>query len=231
MTDSTPYSAIKVDDNTWRIEEDVVRFFLFEGTERALLVDTGFGSGNARQFVEGLTDRPIMLVNTHADDDHTGGNTGFDAAYMHPEDHGRYKQKAGESAPMQPLREGDEIDLGGRSFETILIPGHTPGSIALLDRKNRILITGDTVSDAPVFIFGEGRSIPALIGSLEKLESMSDAYDTVYPSHGGFPLGKKAVTAQREAAERLLAGELKPQEPPFEVSAKMYSYGAASFLL
>jgi glyoxylase-like metal-dependent hydrolase (beta-lactamase superfamily II) len=173
---------------------------------------------------------PVVLVNTHADRDHFGGNAGFPAASMHPAEFANYAAQAGGGAAVLPLWEGDVIDIGGRSFEVLLIPGHTPGSIALLDRENRILIVGDTISSDPVFIFGESRNIPAFIASLKKLEALSGAYDLVYPSHGSFPLGKEAVTAQREAAERLLAGDLPPQEPPFEIPAKLYAYGSASFL-
>ena len=43
---------------------------------------------------------------------------------------------------MIPLKEGDIIDLGDRPLEIIDNPGHTPGSIAILDVKNRVLIGG-----------------------------------------------------------------------------------------
>lgn len=43
------------------------------------------------------------------------------------------------------LHDGDHIDLGGRSVEIIATPGHTPDAIALLDRDNGLLFTGDTI--------------------------------------------------------------------------------------
>jgi glyoxylase-like metal-dependent hydrolase (beta-lactamase superfamily II) len=147
------YEVIKIDEHSWRIEDNVVRVFLFAGTQRALLVDTGFGTGNLRQIVESLTDKPVMLVNTHADDDHTGCNALFDEAYMHPSEMAFYFEKAPSGTPVRPLWEGDVIDLGSRRFEVILIPGHTPGSIALLDRENALLVSGDSVSATPVFMF------------------------------------------------------------------------------
>ena len=61
------YEVIKLNDTSWSIEDDMVRALLFEGTERALLVDTGFGNGNIREVVEGLTGKSVMLVTTHAD--------------------------------------------------------------------------------------------------------------------------------------------------------------------
>ena len=43
---------------------------------------------------------------------------------------------------MIPVKEGDIIDLGDRPLEIIDNPGHTPGSIAILEVKNRVLIGG-----------------------------------------------------------------------------------------
>lgn len=43
------------------------------------------------------------------------------------------------------LEEGDRLALGGAEFEILHTPGHTPGSICLYDRRNRVLFAGDTV--------------------------------------------------------------------------------------
>ncbi len=206
-----------------------MRVFLFAGTQRALLVDTGFGTGNLKQVVESLTDKPVMLVNTHADDDHTGCNALFDEAYMHPSEMAFYFEKAPSDAPVRPLWEGDVIDLGGRRFEVILIPGHTPGSIALLDRENALLVSGDSVSETPVFMFGNIRNIHAYIASMSKLKTLSGCFGTVYPSHGPFPLSAEIIGELLEGATRVAGGGVAPQEPPFEMPAKMYVSGRAAF--
>ncbi|MBQ8975038.1 MAG: MBL fold metallo-hydrolase, partial [Oscillospiraceae bacterium] len=74
-----PLEAVKIEEGAFRIEDNGVRMFLFIGTEKALLVDTGFGNaGSVRALVRSLTDKPIYLVNTHADDDHTGKNAEFE---------------------------------------------------------------------------------------------------------------------------------------------------------
>ena len=39
---------IKINDNTWRIEDGGVRFFLLTGTQKALLVDSGMNVHNAK---------------------------------------------------------------------------------------------------------------------------------------------------------------------------------------
>ncbi|TIQ53754.1 MAG: MBL fold metallo-hydrolase, partial [Mesorhizobium sp.] len=45
------------------------------------------------------------------------------------------------------LGEGDFVDLGDRAFEVIHTPGHSPGGIALYERKTGILLSGDIVYD------------------------------------------------------------------------------------
>lgn len=222
----TPFEIVKIDESSYCIENSGVRCLLFIGTEKSLLVDTGFGNaGSLKAVTDSLTDKPIMLVISHADIDHIGANAEFDEVYMHPAEMSRYSS----DIPPLPLWEGDIIDIGGRKFEVILIPGHTPGSIALLDRDNRIIITGDTVSAGPVFMFGESRSLTAYMLSLKKLLSMSDAFDTIYPSHGTFPLKPEQITIALAAAEKLFAGELVGEDPPHPLPAKLYSYNGGMF--
>ncbi len=43
------------------------------------------------------------------------------------------------------LDEGDVIDLGDRVFQVFHLPGHSPGSIALYDRANETLFSGDVI--------------------------------------------------------------------------------------
>jgi glyoxylase-like metal-dependent hydrolase (beta-lactamase superfamily II) len=43
------------------------------------------------------------------------------------------------------LYEGDRIELGNFSFEVLHLPGHSPGSIGLLEPSRKILFSGDAV--------------------------------------------------------------------------------------
>ena len=70
--------CIQINEKTWRIEDGGVRFLLLCGTEKAALIDTGMNTPDARQIAEGLTDLPLILINTHADPDHISGNAAFD---------------------------------------------------------------------------------------------------------------------------------------------------------
>ena len=228
--EKTAYEVIQIDGSSWRIEENGVRSFLFAGADIALLVDTGFGSDDLKAVIGGLTDLPIMLVNTHADGDHFGCNKQFDKAFLHPDDFDRYTAKAGKDAAVEALLEGDVIGLGNRRFEVIHIPGHTPGSVALLDAENRVLISGDSVQAGMVFMFGPGRDIDAYIASMEKLLAMGDRFDTVYPSHGPFPVKAGILGGLISGARDVKNRKVPGMKAPYETDAMLYDVGVAKFL-
>lgn len=226
----SPYEVDKIGEGFWRIGEARVCSYLLAGSRQALLIDTGYGAGDLRGEVERLTSLPVTLVNTHADRDHIGGNAGFGAALMHPAEFDRYRQAGGEN-PL-PLWEGAVLDLGGRSLEVVLIPGHTPGSIALLDRENRLLISGDTVQNGSIFMFGDGRNMSAYMASLERLMALGDAFDLVYAAHGDAPVKRELIPKLLEGARRIQRGEIEGGEfTERPLPCRVFDVGCARFLM
>ena len=96
-------NIIKIAEHFWIIEEKGVRSFLFEGTDRAMLIDTGFGTLPLRKMTMELTTLPVFLVNTHTDKDHTGCNRDFKPVYMHPAEMEHYQNSLpeGRTSSMQ----------------------------------------------------------------------------------------------------------------------------------
>lgn len=226
-------NVVKIQEHFWIIEEHGVRSFLFEGDERAMLVDTGFGSLPMKALTAELTRLPVFLVNTHTDKDHTGCNKDFEPVYMHPAEMDRYREFLPEGCRLEqvwPLWEGDIIDLGIWKFEVVLTPGHTPGSIMLLERDKRMLVSGDTIQDSDIYLFGGGRNVPAFQYSLKKMAAMSEAFDIIWPSHGNYPLKPDVIPEILQGTEDLLAGKLAEEEPPRPMPCKKYVCGAAGFL-
>ena len=208
MGEEIVFSIDQIDGTSWRIMDKAARMFLFEGTEKALLIDTGFGSGDLRKMISGLTKLPVMLVNTHSDHDHVGGNKQFERAFMHPSEFALYHRAVGEELAVSPLWEGDVIDLGNRKFEVIFIPGHTPGSIALLDAQNRVLVGGDSILDDVIAMSEYWRDFDAYICSMEKLNKMRERFDMVYTSHATFPLSPDIIEGIIAGAIRCKNGEV-----------------------
>jgi glyoxylase-like metal-dependent hydrolase (beta-lactamase superfamily II) len=72
-------------DGVWQLTEPGhVCSWLVEGETRAALIDTGCGFAPIRPVVEALTDRPVLVVQTHHHVDHIGGSHEFDDVVIHP---------------------------------------------------------------------------------------------------------------------------------------------------
>ena len=200
---------VQMNENTWRIEDGGVRFFLLTGSEKALLIDSGMMVHDARNIAEELTNLPIFLLNTHADMDHTGSNAQFASFYLHPAEEAVYRRGGG-AGEIIPVVEGDTIDLGGRVLEIIHLPGHPPGSIAVLDRDHRVLISGDPIQrNGQIFMFGPHRDMHAYIESLHKLEGRISGFDEIWPSHADIPVTTDTIRLLADGAEAILAGNVQ----------------------
>ena len=221
---------IKINENTWRFEDGNVRFFLLCGSEKAALIDSGMNTPDAKDLAKKLTDLPIILINTHADRDHISGNGSFDALYMSPNEEPNYRD-AGGKGDFIPVCEGDEIDLGGRVLRIIDNPGHTPGSIAILDKENRVLIGGDSIQDGNIFMFGKYRDLKTYIKSLKHISEMNDSFDCIYPMHGSFPVYPDLIPKLIEGAQEILDGKAKGEKVDmFGRSVTLYKFPYAGFL-
>lgn len=66
---------------------EAVFCYLIIGTEKAMLIDTGYAYGDLKGAVRSVTDKPLIIVNTHGHCDHTGGNAQFEEpCYIHEKD-------------------------------------------------------------------------------------------------------------------------------------------------
>lgn len=79
----TPWFEIyKVRPDVYAIYEpnhfEEVISFLIVGNDKALLFDTGTGMSDIRSVVTGLTDKPVIVMNSANQYDHIGGNYQFD---------------------------------------------------------------------------------------------------------------------------------------------------------
>ena len=219
-----------IDDSTYQYDEDGVRFFLVIGKEKALLIDSGMQTRNARELAQEITDLPLGLFNTHADIDHIGSNDEFDEVMMNPAELVNY-DKSYSYQNIIPVYDGDVIDLGDRPLRIIDIPGHTPGSIAIIDEKNRILVSGDSVEDGNIFLFGPRRNMDRYIESMKHLLEFTDMFDEIYAMHGSFPVKNDLIEKVIEGAQLIKAGKVEGSHVNiFGKEAVLYKFPYAGFL-
>ena len=194
-------------ENTWKIEDEGVRFFYLKGRNKAMVIDTGRSGLNIQSEIG--NDMPCELLNTHADPDHTAGNHFFPVFYMHPSEAPVYYNLHNGIGSFLPIYDGDVLDLGGRELEIVHIPGHTPGSISVLDRRSRILIGGDPVQcNGQIYMFGIHRELHSYVYGLKKLMARTD-FDYIYPSHADTVTEKSIIPELISGAESIINGSAK----------------------
>jgi len=205
--------------NTWNIQYgNALYCFMLIGNEKALLIDTTYGRGDFPNIIDRLTDKPVIVANTHGHYDHTGGNPWFPKAYMHPES---VKDCRRSFEPVDPefwanmpypdyeietIEEGYVFDLGGRKVECIHTPAHHPGSLAFLDHGQRLLFSGDEFDSGQANLHNLD-SVEAFLKNMIKLKARENEYDFVMPSHNGAPITKRYVDDFIVNAKDILAGK------------------------
>ncbi|WP_028044181.1 MBL fold metallo-hydrolase [Candidatus Stoquefichus massiliensis] len=187
------------------LDDGRVREFLIVDKHKALLIDTGFQENHIYEEIKKITNLPIQVILTHGDGDHRGGVHDFKECYMHHQDHYLLE----DDIIIYNVREHDHFMVGKYDFEVIEIPGHTPGSIALLDRQEKLLISGDTVQVGPIYMFGERRDLNHYIQSLQKLHKEKENIDVILPSHHQYPLTSNFIDYCLEDVIAFQQGKLK----------------------
>lgn len=139
-------------------DSDNDKFFLIEGTEAFAMIDSGMGRGDVKGYLSAFTSsRPVHVLFTHSHGDHIGQAA---ALIEWPQAIGagdrpnlvnalRQRNVPDEliERNVRPLAGGERIDLGDRTLTVIATPGHTAGSIVVLDSKTGALFTGDSIGN------------------------------------------------------------------------------------
>jgi enterochelin esterase-like enzyme/glyoxylase-like metal-dependent hydrolase (beta-lactamase superfamily II) len=205
-----------VADGVWHIQDsrDGV-MYLVAGKERALLIDTGWGAGNLAAHIKALTPLPVLVVNTHGHRDHTSGNGQFAEVYIHTAD---LPLVQGSDATLIPIYDGYVFDLGDRDVRVIGVPGHSPGSICLLDKEARILFSGDSPRPGAIWLHLEtSLSVQEFARGLSRLATFADQFDVIAPAHGEPVPAGTLLDDLVSCAGRIVSGELvgEPHETRF----------------
>jgi glyoxylase-like metal-dependent hydrolase (beta-lactamase superfamily II) len=218
--------------------EEVISYLIL-GQKRDVLFDTGMGISNIKKVVEELAPLPVSVVNSHTHNDHVGDNWRFTDVYGMDTDFTRQNAK-GSTADAQAeiaadeicgqlpaafdahsyatkpfhishwLHDGDKIDLGDRTLEVIATPGHTPDAIALVDRDNGLLWTGDSYYAGPIYLYRPETDLAAYVASMRKLAALAPSLKLLLPSHNVPVASPSELQRVLAAMEQVRSGKIKP---------------------
>ncbi|MDR2913733.1 MAG: MBL fold metallo-hydrolase [Tannerella sp.] len=182
-------------------------YLLYDETKEAILIDCGCITPDEEETLSGFIDENKLtlkrLLNTHYHFDHVVGNAYIFRKYgIRPEIHRKEKNINSPTLNMQASRFGipmnfeeteslrniednEEIHFGNSAIKAILVPGHSPASLAFYSEADHFVIAGDVL-----FLGSIGRTdlwggdFSTLISSIQnRLLTLPD--DTiVYPGHG-----------------------------------------------
>lgn len=169
--------------------------------------------------------KPLQVVLTHCHFDHSGGAHQFPLVRLHPSE-AEYVRRGDQymtaswvtpeevipkpegwsadhycalPASVDTLEDGEMIELGDRVLRAHHIPGHSPGSLALHDADNGVLVTGDTLYDTDhgLIDWYPGSDSAAMGASVTRLLELisSSGVGLVCPGHNDVMDGDTAIRA------------------------------------
>ncbi len=199
-------------------------------SDAPVLIDTGYISGfeETRESIERLgvnLSDIALIINTHTHCDHIGGNnriqqeSGCDIAvhrvgkfFIDNRDDWAtwwryYNQEAEFFTCTRSLEDGEVVTLGPHEFEVMYTPGHAADGIVLYNRRDRVLISSDTLWQtdmAAMTLRIEGsRALFDMQASLDKIEKLD--VQMVYPGHGKpFEDMQNAIASSKQRIDNFL---------------------------
>jgi glyoxylase-like metal-dependent hydrolase (beta-lactamase superfamily II) len=218
--------------------------YLLIGMHHALLFDAGPGVYGIRAEVERLTKLPIIAVPSHLHFDHVGDLPEFsdvrllDTPALRAQVHDGYFIEP----PLQymlasPFRyriagwikDGQIIDLGGRTVRLLSTPGHTPDSVSLVDQDEVRLFTGDLVNRVVSLFAVPGSDVAAAASSLHHLLTFARADTLTYEAHAEMPLTRAELEQLASGIAGIAAGRNRASTKVCLGDTPMLRYTAGPF--
>jgi glyoxylase-like metal-dependent hydrolase (beta-lactamase superfamily II) len=120
----------------------------------APLVAEGYDGGYRRAMAEAGSALPDLMVTAVPRED-------FDPVAF----------QISRAAPTRTVEDGDVVELGGRTLRIVHLPGHTAGSVGVLEEHTGLLFSGDTLFRDPVSAV-EQVDVEAHVASLQRLREL-----------------------------------------------------------
>ena len=220
MAEGRNVNIVPVNDHVWLLDDShEAACYVVAGSRQAAVIDTSLGLADIGRIARSLTSLPLFCVNTHGHEDHIGGNWAFEKAYMHLADlplarewiddpgmRDWLRRTGAAYPPFEHVEDGHVFDLGGVQLEAFHFPGHTAGEIVLLDRRDRILFSGDGILQHLWLQLEESLPVKTQILSMERLLPLRDSFDTILHGHCRAPCGAELFDTMLAALKDLAGG-------------------------
>jgi glyoxylase-like metal-dependent hydrolase (beta-lactamase superfamily II) len=163
-----------------------------EITKEIAIIDPGIESNNVINFVNNEGYKPVYLIGTHAHHDHIQCAIDIMDYFNIPLLINGFGKGTLENINF--IKENDVIEIGAEILHVIETPGHTKTDVMLIDYKNMLIFTGDTLlrGRLPRQLINYNN----LIASIKKIlyyPKISDGFK-IYPGHGGHStIGKERL--------------------------------------
>ena len=220
----TPDYVREIAKDTYLLRTDMLfNSFLFVGSEKALLVDTGFGITGLKKMIREITDKPLVVAVTHGHIGCVGGAGDFDSVKIHKDDMklakfsdnrllhkaifllspSRYYHKydSGNLVSGKPKFSAftkrelkSGISLGNRTIDVINIPSHTKGSVVFVDKTTGIAVSGDIVAPLGITFLPGACDLAKYSKNLDSFMNIVEER-TIFCSYLKTPLDHRKVNA------------------------------------
>jgi len=226
------YSFIQINPEVTLIEDADTCIYVVEGENSAVVIDTGYGFYNLKEAVNEITLKPLTVICTHAHIDHAFGAHYFDKVYIHKDDMPVYEEHkelrltlkdeliSGYHAKPEDVEGwinaapkniefasyGQIFDIGENILEVVSLRGHTPGSIGLIDKKHKLLFSGDGIINHVWMQLPESTSLAEYLETIQAIKQYKKDFDTIYTGHRRGCRPASFIDNVEEALKDILAG-------------------------
>jgi glyoxylase-like metal-dependent hydrolase (beta-lactamase superfamily II) len=104
------------------------------------------------------------------------------------------------------------VDLGGRVLEVLQVPGHTPDAVALLDRQQGLLWTGDSYYDGTLWLYVPETDLDGYDSSMTRLAALAPSVHRLLPAHNTASASPARLGQALAAIRQVRSGSLKGEQ-------------------
>ena len=232
------FNLNEIKDGVWFISDKTgANCYLVEGETKSILIDTGWGLANLSDLVGSITSLPINVVFTHGHPDHVNGAFQFSDLYIKsedvklmemfyiketrkqiinrfkeilPSDFSIYDWVNAQITNPSPVSDGYIFDLGNRKLKVIECPGHTAGSICLLDIRDETLFSGDSLLAKPVLMNLEtSMGLKTYLKSIKYVNTFADDFNIILSGHDDKPVDPIVIGELISGVSDIIQGKIE----------------------